>query len=115
MIKREQGFTLIELLIVIIILGILAVVGIPKFMNSQADAWASTCKTNRATLEDAGERYQFDKAAYPAAQADLTGGGYIKRTFLCPADQTNADPYNFAADGTVTCDLGPAPGSAKHK
>jgi general secretion pathway protein G len=114
--RDEKGFTLIELLIVIIILGILAVIGIPKFMNSKAEAIISSCKTNRSSLEDAGERYYFDCGEYPTGtatecQADLTAdsgvdgwhGPYIKAAFLCPASNTNTYTFVTGNNGTVTC------------
>jgi prepilin-type N-terminal cleavage/methylation domain-containing protein len=112
--RNEKGFTLIELLIVIIILGVLAVIGIPKFLNSKKDAWAGVCKTNRASLEDAAERYQFDKNVYPdgigaTGQAVLVTGKYIKRTYYCPASVSSSiDTYSFDGSsatntGEVTC------------
>lgn len=112
--SQEKGFTLIELLIVIVILGILAAVGIPKFMANKKDAWTKTCKANRASLDDAVERYHFDVGAYPGGQDALTAkpasvsddlwkGPYIKRAFECPANNSSA-AYKFdnAATG-VTC------------
>lgn len=128
MYKNEQGFTLIELMIVIIILGVLAVIGIPKLMKSKEQAWAKACLTNRASLEDAGERYQFDVGVYPTTgdgngqpellkapekYASTWKGPYIKRTYYCPAS-TSTDTYSFgtvdgatkdAADGSVACSM----------
>ncbi|CAE6892925.1 type II secretion system protein [Vibrio alginolyticus] len=49
--RRQKGFTLIELVIVIVILGILSVVAVPKFLNVQDDARASTIKGIKATLQ----------------------------------------------------------------
>lgn len=50
---KKNGFTLIELVVVIVILGILAVVAYPKFMNIQGDARISTLKAAKVTIENA--------------------------------------------------------------
>lgn len=51
--KRNAGFTLIELIIVIVILGILAVVAAPKFINMQSDAKAAVVQGMNGTLSSA--------------------------------------------------------------
>ncbi|WP_305737827.1 type II secretion system protein [Photobacterium toruni] len=49
--KKQHGFTLIELVVVIVILGILAVIAAPKFMNLQNDARTVTLKGMKGILE----------------------------------------------------------------
>jgi general secretion pathway protein G len=113
-IKKQEGFTLIELLIVIVILGILAAVGIPKFLANKEMAWAKTCRANRASLDDAAERYFFDNNAYPTAgQSALLSapvgvtatwkGPYIKAGFECPATNTST-VYTINGSGVTSCD-----------
>src|SRR4051812_16552328 len=68
--EREGGFTLIELLVVIIIIGILAAIAIPVFLNQRQkgyDAQAKSDARNLATLE---ETYLTDNDNYVAA-ADM--------------------------------------------
>src|SRR3954449_6408743 len=53
--EREGGFTLIELLVVIIIIGILAAIAIPVFLNQRKKGWDSQAKSdlrNAATAEE---------------------------------------------------------------
>jgi MSHA pilin protein MshA len=50
---KKRGFTLIELVVVIIILGILAVVAAPKFINLKSDALTASLKGLQGALKSA--------------------------------------------------------------
>lgn len=107
--SKENGFTLIELIIVIVILGILAAVGIPRFMNSRADAIASSCRSNRAALDDAVERYRFEEGDINALtgggttwQSELVDGEFIKAAYVCPFDNQST-AYTINGSGVVSC------------
>ena len=70
MLKRnEQGFTLIELLIVIVIIGILAAVAIPRFQGVSDKAKVGAAKAELATVKQGLGMYQAenDTSAYPAS------------------------------------------------
>jgi prepilin-type N-terminal cleavage/methylation domain-containing protein len=62
--RTRKGFTLIELLIVVVIIGILAAIAVPKFANSKQKAFTATLKTDLRNLVTAEESYFYDFSTY---------------------------------------------------
>src|SRR5688572_33228575 len=60
--SKRQGFTLIELLIVVVIIGILAAIAIPKFGSTKERAYISKMKGDLRNLATAQEAYSADNA-----------------------------------------------------
>ena len=65
--NEEEGFTLIELLVVMIIIGILAAIAIPLFLNQRKNAVDASMKSDLRTLANQAESFYTDSQAYPAA------------------------------------------------
>src|SRR5260370_30560557 len=67
---NKKGFTLIELLIVVVIIGILAAIAIPKFANTKDKAYVAAMKSDLRNLATYEEQYAADNnAAYFAGTA----------------------------------------------
>ena len=64
--EREGGFTLIELLVVIVIIGILAAIAIPVFLNQRKKAVSASIKSDLRTAATAEETYYTDSQLYAA-------------------------------------------------
>jgi prepilin-type N-terminal cleavage/methylation domain-containing protein len=69
---NRKGFTLIELLIVVVIIGILAAIAIPKFANTKAKAYIASMKSDLRNLVTAEEAYFADSVKYNATTSCTT-------------------------------------------
>jgi type IV pilus assembly protein PilA len=65
--QDEKGFTLIELLVVILIIGILAAIALPAFLNQREKAQDSAAKSGVRTAQTAMETYYTDHQSYSGA------------------------------------------------
>ena len=74
--RGRSGFTLIELLIVVVIIGILASVAIPKFANTKGKAYLAAMKSDLRNLATAQEAYLYDFATYYTGAVPSSGIDY---------------------------------------
>ncbi len=65
MFRKAAGFTLIELLIVVAIIGILAAIAVPNFLNAQIKARVAATESNMRAIGQALEMYRIDNGKYP--------------------------------------------------
>ena len=69
--RNTKGFTLIELLIVVVIIGILAAIAIPKFANTKEKAYIASMKSDLRNLITAQEAYFADQVTYASTTTNL--------------------------------------------
>ena len=62
--RHTKGFTLIELLIVVVVIGILAAIAIPKFANTKGKAVVSAMRSDLRNLASVQETYWVQNASY---------------------------------------------------
>lgn len=110
--SRHAGFTLIEIMVVVVIMGVLAALLVPRLMGRTDDARILAAKQDIATLMQALKLYRLDNQRYPTTEQGLQAliarptngpqpanwktGGYIDRLNKDPW----GNPYQYASPGT---------------
>jgi type IV pilus assembly protein PilA len=99
--RQEKGFTLIELLVVILIIGILAAIAIPSFLNQKSKATDASAKELARSAQTAAETYSTDHSGSYAAM-DAAGLNAIEPTIRIVASTTDAYLSNVTVTGGGT-------------
>ena len=76
----QRGFTLVELLIVVVIIGLLATIAIPKFANTKEKAYIASMKSDLRNLATAEEAFFYDSAKYTTNLALLNNFQFTSGT-----------------------------------
>ena len=82
--NAESGFTLLELMIVMAIIGILAAIAVPSFINNVRNAKEAVLREDLHTMRVAIDSYTVDKQKAPQTLDDLVQAGYLKTMPIDP-------------------------------
>lgn len=119
------GFTLIEIMVVIVIMGVLAALVVPKLLDRTSEAKVAAARVDIATIMQALKLYKLDNQRYPTTEQGLqalltkpiTGpaangwkvGGYLEKIpkdpwghyyqYLSPGVHGEVDVFSYGADG----------------
>ena len=103
MLRNKKGFTLIELLIVVVIIGILAAIAIPKFANTKEKAYVASMKSDLRNLITAQEAYFSDFNSTYAASTGAMGTS-LSRLERRDGDARRRDEHRLAGDRDARVD-----------
>lgn len=122
---RHRGFTLIEIMVVVVIMGILAALVVPRLMGRTDEARVLAARQDIATIMQALKLYRLDNSRYPTTEQGLQAlvakpsndpvpqnwkaGGYMERLnkdpwgnpyqYLSPGTHGEVDVFSYGADG----------------
>ncbi|PLX85321.1 MAG: type II secretion system protein GspG [Desulfuromonas sp.] len=123
--SNSRGFTLIEIMVVVVILGILAGIVVPRLLDRPEEARRTKAAVQIKSLEEALGLYKLDNGSYPSTEQGLQAlaskptvgripakyrdGGYLKKVpldpwsseyvFLSPGIHGDFDIISYGADG----------------
>jgi general secretion pathway protein G len=123
----RRGFTLLEVMVVVVILGILAALVVPKILSRPDEARVIAAKQDIATMMQALKLYRLDNQRYPSTEqglqalvarpasaplaANWKAGGYVERVprdpwgnpyhYLNPGVRGELDVFSMGADGAL--------------
>ena len=97
----RRGFTLVELMIVVLILGALTFIVVPRISGSSQDAKEKACTTNRKTMDRQIELYFVQEGTYPNSLTDVTENNtyFPDGPPVCPLGGT----YSMNSQKRTTC------------
>ncbi len=123
--RRSRGFTLVEIMVVVVIIGILGALVVPKLLGRTGEARVTAAKTDIATMMQALKLYKLDNQRYPSTEQGLQSlitkptsgpaangwktGGYMEKLpkdpwgnayqYLSPGIHGEVDVFSLGADG----------------
>ena len=126
--RKHSGFTLIEIMVVLVILGIMAALVVPRVLGRTDDARKVAAQADISTLMNALKLYKLDNMRYPTTQQGLSAlatkpsiapipnnykdGGYLDKLprdswgddyqYLNPGKHGEIDVYTFGPDGPTS-------------
>ena len=99
--ENEKGFTLIELLVVILIIGVLAAIAIPAFLNQRAGAWQSQVESDLKNAAIAATQFSVDHNGKYVDGTESLVGPLTNDAGVVDADW-DAAGFNSTDDVTLT-------------
>ena len=123
--RLQRGFTLVEIMVVVVIIGILGALVVPKLMGRTGESRITAARVDIATLMQALKLYRLDNQRYPTTEQGLQAliekpsagpsangwksGGYVEKLpkdpwgnpyqFLSPGVKGEVDLFSYGADG----------------
>jgi len=106
--KNQKGFTLVEVLLVVVILGILAAVALPRFLTTRDESQKRTCQSNLSAMNGAIEEYQFINGAFPTDIDTIRNdtARFPDGPPTCP----KAGTYSLSGNNRAACSLAASDG-----